>query len=562
MPKSQRKTDIRKVVKRMKYRLDKSQTLKFIIISIFLITVISLIFMNFISFRSYQKKGILTIIPFDSLLFLNVGIVLLGISLFSMLQLRQYKIGKLFAVYALLLGLSISLAPCSRFDEFPLSFIRSVFTLGSSILLFQVVGYLTLLKSRKLFQIFRLALICIAFVSLTVQILAFFKTEKLWVYIFADVSVNACIVLSALCSIIVMAVNYKKSNSYTRKQSKILILGIGTGILLYIAMSVLPNIYLVHNGQTEKETFVEISMQPTETMLNSLPLLLFSGVSIAIIFTLLHRAFSVEDMRLKSRWFIIVPLYFGVINVLLFLYANTPIWVLTVTNILLLVPLLAGLWRFFYQKGSTEESAGLKMLHELEKEKQELFAYLHDDVLQSLIAFYRKIQSDKSGRYEDMKQPLSDLIAQIRSVSHNLYPTMVEDLGLEQSLYIFADEIRKAYPAVTISFQYQYKEGILPKAYALAFYRISKELVTNAAKHSGGSEISLLLDEDADGYYIQIADNGKGFHSLGDNALLKSSHMGLYTVKRQIAGLSGRMDIQSAANAGTKYNIYVPKQED
>lgn len=147
MPRSQRKTDIRKVVKQMKYRLDKSQTLKFILISIFLITVISLIIMNFISFRSYQKKGILTIIPFDSLLFLNVGIVLLGISLFSVLQLRQYKIGKLFVVYALLLGLSISLAPCNRFNEFSLSFIRAVFTLGSSILLFQVVGYLTLLKS-------------------------------------------------------------------------------------------------------------------------------------------------------------------------------------------------------------------------------------------------------------------------------------------------------------------------------------------------------------------------------------------------------------------------------
>ena len=127
MPKSQRKTEIRKVVKQMKYRLDKSQTLKFILISIFLITVISLIIINFISFRSYQKKGILTIIPFDSLLFLNVGIVLLGISLFSMLQLRQYNIGKLFAVYALLLGLSISLAPCNRFNEFPLSFIRALF---------------------------------------------------------------------------------------------------------------------------------------------------------------------------------------------------------------------------------------------------------------------------------------------------------------------------------------------------------------------------------------------------------------------------------------------------
>lgn len=85
-----------------------------------------------------------------------------------------------------------------------------------------------------------------------------------------------------------MIVNYKKSNSYTRKQSKTLILGIGAGILLYIAMSVIPNIYLVQNGQIEREAFVEVSMSPTETMLGSLPLLLFSGISIAIIFALLH----------------------------------------------------------------------------------------------------------------------------------------------------------------------------------------------------------------------------------------------------------------------------------
>lgn len=141
--------------------------------------------------------GVLTIIPFDSLLFLNVGIILLGIACFSILQLHQYKIGKLFAMYALLLGLSLSLAPCNRLNEFVLTFVRAIFTLGSSILLFQVVGYLTILRNRMLFKILQVMLICVAAFSLIIQILAFFPIEQLWIYIFADESVNSCVVLSA-----------------------------------------------------------------------------------------------------------------------------------------------------------------------------------------------------------------------------------------------------------------------------------------------------------------------------------------------------------------------------
>lgn len=555
-------TGIEKVVMWMNQRYEMKQRLKFAIIVVFLVLVIGLIIANFLSFRSYQNMGILTIIPFDSLLFLNVGIILLGIACFSILQLHKYKIGKLFGMYALLLALSISLAPCNRLNEFALSFIRTIFTLGSSILLFQVVGYLALLRNRMLFKIFQLILVCIAAFSLIAQILAFFPTEQVWIYIFADESVNSCVVLSAFFSMAVMAINYKKSNTYARKQSKILILGIGAGVLLFLAMSVFPNVFLVQNRQAEKEIFVEISMSPTETMLNSLPLLVFSGVSIAIIFTLLHRAFSIDDIRLKSHWFFITPLYLGLINILLFLYANAPIWVLVITNILLLIPLLAGLWKLYNHKGNAENTYEWRLMQEVEKEKQALSGYLHDDVLQSLIAFYRKVQSDESGRYADMKQPLSDLIAQIRNVSHNLYPTMVEDLGLEQSLYIFTDEIQKSYPAVNIAFYYKFTEGILPKSYALAIYRISKELVTNAAKHSGSMQIDLLLEEDVNGYYIQVKDNGTGFRTQRDDTLLKSPHMGLYTVKRQVAGLSGRMDVQSAPDIGTKFYIYIPKQEE
>ena len=99
------------------------------------------------------------------------------------------------------------------------------------------------------------------------------------------------------------------------------------------------------------------------------------------------------------------------------------------------------------------------------------------------------------------------------------------------------------------------------KTYALTIYRISKELIMNAVKHSEGTQVDLLLEEDADKYYIQVKDNGIGFPVREDEALLNSPHMGLYTVKRRIAELSGHMDIYSAPGAGTKFYIYIPKQE-
>lgn len=540
----------------------KNRKRKFLILTFFFTLLTVLIIANFIAFRTYQEMGILTIVPLDSLFFLIMGIGLLGIACFSALQLHQYRIGKLFSIYVLLIGLSIVLAPCNQLNEEVLSFIRSVFTLGSSVLLFQVVGYLTLLINRKLFKVLFAILVFIAVISMAAQIFVLFPIEKIWIYIFAEESINGCVVLSALFSLAVMAINYKGSNAYARKQSKILIRSIGAGVLLFFVASVLPNIYLVQSGQAETETFMEISILPTETVIASFPLLLFAGISVAIIFMMLHREFSLEDMRLKVSWFIIIPLYLGLINILLFLYANTQIWILIIINVLILVPLLFGVWRlFFNEKNEEEQSYEWRLITEVDKEKQELSAYLHDEVLQSLIAFYRKVQSDESGRYDDMKIPLSDLISQIRNVSHNLYPTMIEDLGLEQSLFIFVEDIQRDYPEIKINYRYKFTEGILQKTYALVIYRISKELVTNAAKHSGGCQVELLLYEDENGYYIRVQDDGNGFHVQGNDKLLKSPHMGLFTIRKQIAGLQGQIDVQSAPNKGTKYDIYIPKQE-
>ncbi len=518
---------------------------EFAIIISFLLLLVSLLLVNFIAFGSYQKMGIISVVPLDSLVFLLMGSIFHGISCFSFLQLYQYKTGRLFAVYTLLLGISIALAPCNGLNEPLIVMIRSMCTLGSSLMLFWVIGYLTLLIKKKMFQVLQVILFCMNMAGFVGQ------TE----------SMNENVILSALFCLIVMAVNYKKSNSYARKQSKILLSGIGIGTVLFLIASFIPNVYVVQNGRSETETFIELSILPGETVMDSVPLLIFSGVSIAIIFMLLRREFVLKDMRLKISYFIIIPIYFFVLNVLIFTYTDCPLWLLGEIDVLLLVPFFISLARVLGTAGNTEEQTyQWRLIEAVEKEKQELSSYLHDEVLQTLIAFYRQVQADKTGRYEEMKTSLSGLIAEMRSVSHNLYPTMVEDLGLEQSLYIFADELQKSYPEIKVFCRYKLADGILPKYLALTFYRIIKEIATNAAKHSGGSEVHFLLYEDSQGYYIQVKDNGNGFPLPKNDDLLKSPHMGLYTVKKRVAELRGQIRFETDSDTGTDCNIYFPKE--
>lgn len=515
------------------------------IVIFFSLLLVSILVVNFMTFRSYQEMGMETVVPLDSLVFLLTGTAFLGIAAFSFLQLYQYKTGRLFAFYVLLLGISVALAPCNRLNEPVITMIRIICTCVSSLMLFNVIGYLTLLINKKMFRVLQFILVCVTIVGIVRQ----------------DEGVNGSIILSALFCLIIMGINYRKSNTYTKKQSKMLLLGIGVGTILFFAASFMPNVYLIQQEPGETEAFVELVLLPTETVMDSVPLLIFAGVSVAIIFMLLQREFVLKNMRLKLKFFIIIPLCFLVLNVLIFTYTNCPIWLMVVINGMFLLPFtfsmegLTGLG-----KTTEEQTYQWRLSEEIEKEKQELSSYLHDEVLQSLIAFYRQVQADETGRYEDMKSSLSGLIAEMRNVSHNLYPTMVEDLGLEQSLYIFADELQKSYPEIKIHFEYEFAEGILPKTLALTFYRITKELVTNAAKHSGGSEVNFLLKEDGSGYYIQVQDNGKGFLLPKNDDLLKSPHMGIYTVKKRVAELQGQISFTSNPNVGTEYQIYFSKK--
>lgn len=531
---------------------------------IFFMLLFSIAIANYFSCKAYQQKGLFSVVSAASIVFLLIGTIILGISCFASFQLSAYTIGKLFTAYTFLLGLSISLAPCNQLREPIISIFRTICTLVSSLLLFQIIGCLTLTVKSVLFKMLRITLALTIIGSMFIQIVALFPSKYLWIYALSTSELLNGIFLSALFSAFLMLANYKKSNSFARKQIKALLIGLGVGLIVYLVAATIPSLYLVQPQPSSQVSgaMIELRLEPTETDVFSIPLLLLSVVSIAIILVLLKREFVLKNARIRLGYYLILPAYIVIPLALLFSYTNCPLWLLACVAVFLLLPAMIAIYKQIagISDSLEEQVYQERLMIAVEREKQELSSYLHDEVLQSLIAFYRKVQADETDRYKSISKDLANLITEVRGISHSLYPTMVEDLGLEQSLSIFLNELQANYPEIQIAFQYRFQDGILPKQFALGVYRILKELATNAAKHSGAQEITCILSEDENGYYLRIRDNGKGFSLPNSGELLNTPHMGLYTTKKRVNELHGQIRLQSTPQAGTDYYISFPKE--
>lgn len=181
---------------------------------------------------------------------------------------------------------------------------------------------------------------------------------------------------------------------------------------------------------------------------------------------------------------------------------------------IVILPLFIYGCKSYKQKAAAYDS---KMLEVLENERQRLSIFLHDEVLQNLIAVSYTVRSDEE------KEKLSEIIGEIRGISQELYPTIVEDLGVDEALKILLDEVRGDYN-VDIEYQYTYPAGVLPEKISLTLYRTVKELVNNAMKHACCTYMKIVISEKNEGISCVVSDNGKGFRNPEDDELIKAPH--------------------------------------
>jgi two-component system NarL family sensor kinase len=159
-----------------------------------------------------------------------------------------------------------------------------------------------------------------------------------------------------------------------------------------------------------------------------------------------------------------------------------------------------------------------------EEERKRVSQELHDGISQLLVSVRYTLDSAaaKSKGQESVSplvnkagSVLDDAISEIRRISKDLRPSVLDDIGLVSAARTLAEEFSKTTGiAVSVEADPQPpRSAWLPEEARTALYRVLQEALTNVARHSNATKAAVTLRISKRQVTLQIADNGKGFNA-------------------------------------------------
>lgn len=201
------------------------------------------------------------------------------------------------------------------------------------------------------------------------------------------------------------------------------------------------------------------------------------------------------------------------------------------------------------------------MIDGQEIERQRLARELHDGLGQSILAIKMRLERTANASPEKSKQIMEEVqmlfantIQEIRNISNNLVPAVLNELGLADALQNLCREVTKS-SAIKIDCEANVHSLKNTDKINTYLYRIAQEALNNAVKHSKASHVSLNIYTSNKEVFLKIKDNGKGFNYDSDK---KFCGNGLNNMKERVHLLNGKIHIDTILGEGTTLNVIVP----
>ena len=157
-----------------------------------------------------------------------------------------------------------------------------------------------------------------------------------------------------------------------------------------------------------------------------------------------------------------------------------------------------------------------------EKERREIAEDLHDNTWQILNTI--KIDVDQWLSQKTAYDPavarqtgnriianIREAIEKIRTMQGDLWPPVMEDIGLLATISWYLREFEKSHAGILLEKQIGVSEEDVPQDIKIVIYRVMQEALKNAATHSGASRVLLSLKKGGPGIEFAVIDNGEGF---------------------------------------------------
>jgi signal transduction histidine kinase len=157
-------------------------------------------------------------------------------------------------------------------------------------------------------------------------------------------------------------------------------------------------------------------------------------------------------------------------------------------------------------------------------------------------------------KLRNLQGQVQQLAQDVRQISHQLHPSILDDLGLVAALSEMCDEF-SAREGIAVAFESEAVPRVVPIDLASCLYRISQEALHNVLEHAQASQVRLKLSASADGIHLCIRDNGVGFDS---EAGLSQPGLGIVSMKERARLVQGEFSICSQPGQGTEVRAFVP----
>lgn len=191
-----------------------------------------------------------------------------------------------------------------------------------------------------------------------------------------------------------------------------------------------------------------------------------------------------------------------------------------------------------------------KLMENTEEERIRIARDLHDGVSQELMILKNRMSDENAGH----KQTIDSIINEIRMISRDLHPVMLEKIGLKASVEHICNQLMEA-NMIFISSEIDYHNN-LDKNGELQMFRMIQEALNNIIKYSHAQAAKVSISESARYVVAEIIDNGNGFDV--EAALNSKDSFGLMNLKERSKALNGKTVI-SSSTSGTKIKIEIPK---
>jgi PAS domain S-box-containing protein len=201
-----------------------------------------------------------------------------------------------------------------------------------------------------------------------------------------------------------------------------------------------------------------------------------------------------------------------------------------------------------------------------EQERRNIASYLHDHLGQELFAMKLQLEQLKQSfpashtikDIESIIERTNQMMSDMRSMSYELSPPILYELGFEAALEWIAEGMRTL-NAINITFNDDGQIKTLDETTKVLIFQAVRELLNNITRHAKAQNVEIFVARDNAMVVIQVNDDGIGFESSKvDQSREKTQGFGLYSIRERLKYIGGNLDVESALNRGTRITLKAP----